>query len=223
MIIRQCNQCCQEYEAEARYINRGQGLFCGRDCAVKFNSRKRKEQSILNVSCSLCQSPLHRKAGALKRNKLGLFFCSIEHSHQYYSAHPGIKGKFEPKICPGCGKGGLRNTWCSMSCKNTNNNSLFIQAWLDGEESGVTSGGGINARIRKYLIEKAGNQCSRCGWAEVNETTGNVPLTIDHINGKWWENNPENLKVLCPNCHSLTPTYGSLNKGNGRPSRRKKV
>jgi 5-methylcytosine-specific restriction endonuclease McrA len=32
--------------------------------------------------------------------------------------------------------------------------------------------------------------------------------------------NEKNLNLLCPNCHSLTPTYGSLNKGNGRLKRR---
>lgn len=221
MIIRQCNQCCQEYSADPKYLNRGQGLFCGRDCAVIFNSRRRKEASVLNVSCSHCQAPLHRRAGVVERNRLGLFFCSVQHQHSFYSENPGVKGKFTPKICPGCGKGGLKNTWCSLSCRNTSKNSVFIQNWKAGQESGVVSGGGISSRLRSYLIGQANNVCSRCGWGEINPTTGKTPLTIDHINGKWWENTPENLRVLCPNCHSLTPTYGILNRGNGRPTRRK--
>jgi hypothetical protein len=28
------------------------------------------------------------------------------------------------------------------------------------------------------------------------------------------------LEILCPNCHSLTPTYGGLNRGKGRKLRR---
>jgi 5-methylcytosine-specific restriction endonuclease McrA len=75
--------------------------------------------------------------------------------------------------------------------------------------------------IRKYLFEEAKYKCTECGWCKKNPSTGKVPLTIDHIDGNSSNHKRENLKVLCPNCHSLTPTYGALNKGNGRKTRRR--
>jgi hypothetical protein len=47
--------------------------------------------------------------------------------------------------------------------------------------------------------------------------TGLVPVRLDHIDGNWENNKPENLRLLCPNCDSLTETYCALNKGKGRP------
>ncbi len=38
-----------------------------------------------------------------------------------------------------------------------------------------------------------------------------LQLQVDHINGKNYDNRPDNLRFLCPNCHSQTPTFG--NKG----------
>lgn len=44
-------------------------------------------------------------------------------------------------------------------------------------------------------------------------------MQIDHIDGDYKNCRPENLRILCPNCHSLTPTFGALNKGKGRKLR----
>ena len=55
-----------------------------------------------------------------------------------------------------------------------------------------------------------------------NPVTNNVPIQLDHIDGNSDNNSLDNLKLLCPNCHSLTPTFGALNKGNGRELRRLK-
>ena len=52
--------------------------------------------------------------------------------------------------------------------------------------------------------------CEECGWAKRSED-GRVPLELDHINGDRHDNRLENMRVLCPNCHSLKPTHRGRN------------
>ena len=54
-------------------------------------------------------------------------------------------------------------------------------------------------------------KCELCGWAEMSDD-GRIPVELDHINGDHHDNRLENLRVLCPNCHSLQATHRGRNK-----------
>lgn len=71
---------------------------------------------------------------------------------------------------------------------------------------------------QRLLVENVlEKKCSCCGLTTwMNQ---DVPLELDHIDGNHDNNRLENLRMLCPNCHALTPNYRGKNIGKGGGSR----
>lgn len=107
-----------------------------------------------------------------------------------------------------------------LTKQHVNNYNQYIERWKSGQEDGMRGEIGVSSHIRRYLFEKYNSKCSRCGWCGINPVTEKTPLEVEHIDGDHKNNKEENLTLLCPNCHSLTPTYKSLNNGNGRKTRK---
>lgn len=110
--------------------------------------------------------------------------------------------------------------YCSNLCQNDYKYKLYVAAWLAGKASGGKKHGMVSGHVRRFLLEKYGEKCSLCGWCQINPHTGKIPVEVDHIDGDWQNNSLLNLRLLCPNCHSLTGTYRGRNKGKGRNWRR---
>jgi len=66
---------------------------------------------------------------------------------------------------------------------------------------------------RLYAEKIKTPKCEECGWAKMSKD-GRFPLELDHINGNSKDNRLINLRILCPNCHSLKPTHRGLNRKN---------
>ena len=138
-----------------------------------------------------------------------------------FSSHTVLmEGKASGKNCVSCGATiGGRNTYCSNQCQADRRYRVYIQKWLAKEVSGLQRLGVVSRYVKRYLREKFQDQCCQCGWSEINKVTGAAPLVADHIDGNWRNNTPQNLRLLCPNCDSLSATYAGLNRGRGRSGR----
>ncbi len=68
-------------------------------------------------------------------------------------------------------------------------------------------------KLKKLLFQYKLKQpkCELCSWADIS-VDGRLPLELDHINGDRKDNRLVNLRILCPNCHSLQPTHRGRNK-----------
>lgn len=131
------------------------------------------------------------------------------------------------KTCQNCTKkltNRFQQKYCSNRCQIDAQYIRYISSWKKGLNKGDR---GIHTKnfsehIKRFLFEKYKNKCCLCGWSKKHPNTDKVPLEIDHLDGNSENNFENNLRLLCPNCHSLTPNFKNLNKGKGRVWRKKK-
>lgn len=143
----------------------------------------------------------------------GLRFCSQSCNAKH---HNKSKSKKVEKKCLSCGVITVNKKYCNPQCMQDYKRNVIFEKIENGDGSLYFK------QYKKYLIHKYGEKCMECGWAEVNQYSGKIPIELEHIDGDSSNNSLDNLKLLCPNHHALTPTYKALNVGNGRHSRRER-
>lgn len=140
------------------------------------------------------------------------FFCSNSCSASYNNKKR-INNK---KECLNCGLV-IKNKkkYCNNQCQRQYERKLIFEKIQNGDTTLYEK------NYKNYLIYKYGEKCMKCGWSERHPITDKVPIQLEHKDGNSENNNLDNLELLCPNCHSLTETFGALNKGNGRKNRKR--
>jgi hypothetical protein len=62
-----------------------------------------------------------------------------------------------------------------------------------------------NGSRKEFILKETGWICEICRFTEWLGVP--IPLHVDHIDGNHLNKNRNNFRLLCPNCHALTPTY----------------
>lgn len=95
----------------------------------------------------------------------------------------------------------------SKKFRGTKRNKIPLQDILICNST-YQNNGNLKKRLLKENIIK--NECSKCELKSV-WCGESISLQLDHINGDSKDNRLENLRILCPNCHSQTNTYAGRN------------
>lgn len=157
-------------------------------------------------------------------------YCSLSCSNKDRPRKNEVKYNINPKLCKVCSSAipyskRWSNIFCSSSCAATFNNRIHSKRIKQPKPAKIDHSlekflaGELKWRntIRKVLIKTSGNVCQICQllglWCNKS-----ITLVVDHKNGNPSDNSPSNLRLLCPNCNSQTPTFSGRNKGNGRKS-----
>ena len=128
-----------------------------------------------------------------------------------------IKPIVGDKYCLHCGvkiESEAVRKYCSHKCQWEYDFKRRLVEW----EAGTLKP--TNRWLCKALTYLRGYRCAVCGVSDWNEKE--IVLEVEHIDGNSDNNEPTNVCLICPNCHSQTETYKGANKGNGRHKRRQR-
>ena len=115
----------------------------------------------------------------------------------------------------GCARDTLYQAYKVMGINYKGNNGLKGKKTDVKRKSAldlIASPSVTNARKRNRLIEDGlkENKCECCG---LSEWMGKpIPLELHHKDGNHWNNDLENLQILCANCHMQAHDYNNNNR-----------
>jgi hypothetical protein len=123
-----------------------------------------------------------------------------------------------PKYCLFCEKkidyDHKQNIYCNAICMGNHLSKIRTEKRINSFLTGDMD----DDNARRYFRKLNDKKCSICGLTEWNGKE--IPLVVDHIDGDYRNNIPNNLRFICCNCDAQLDTYKGKNKGHGRNNRK---
>ena len=225
-----CGYCKQEFRS-AEYRQK----FCNKSCSSRANARKtlpdnalskgRQEELKKLLSEAVSYSEISRKTGLRSSTishhakRLG-FAKRVRPSYDWAAVGEALlagESLSSVRLRFGFSKAAFDNARARGSI-----NFRFTQSLSSKEYAAAMQG--VNARphhrnaLRKRIIREGRKpECAGCG---ISAWQGKrIILELDHVDGDSSNNQPDNLRLLCPNCHSQTDTWRGRNVKRKREAR----
>lgn len=189
----------------------------GRRGAAVANTRRKAENMAAYAAaprrCAACDAalPYDRRASRFCSRS-----CAVSCNNRGVRRHGRPPGRCELCSAP---LTATRRRFCGLRCAGEARRAgaAVVARWLAGKIVGHT-GRTLNLRVavHDHLLRSAGYACTLCGWDRRHPDDGRPLVEIDHIDGDAANTAPSNLRVLCPNCHSMTPTFRRRNVRSAR-------
>ena len=191
----------------------GSGRFCSEKCSRSFSSKAKRQEINKKVSDTL----RGRKVGGIG---FQVGFDARRYKYQCSACERWFREKEKQRYS-------VHSLHCKGKILGDKRIAFVVPFTPETRRKGHQT---VRERIANLSFEKApiaekyrrvfkeqGDKCLHCG---VGRVWNGAPLVleIDHINGVHTDDSRNNLRSLCPNCHSQTPTY----KNRGRRRAQKK-
>lgn len=173
----------------------GSGRFCSSRCARGFSTKFKRTEINKRVSEKLSGRELtesHKQHIAFGRK----YDTTITNTRKCAFCDEEFK----------CKSSDTRQ-YCSNNCSAKHRSSIREHAMLHLAFDELP-----NKRKRNRIFDEQQGRCSVCGLKDWNGQP--ITLELDHISGDRSDESRNNLRLICPNCHSQTHTYKVKNIDN---------
>lgn len=192
----------------------GSGRFCCEKCARGFSSKAKRKEINKKVSAKLkgkrwidghsyqiCEYGCGNLAKYQLKN--GRWCCS-----QHHNSCPAIRKKNSTAVK----EAHKENKFCTPEMFSKEATAKRVAGWYKAykEKLNTTAFDKLPfSAKRNIVLEEQEGKCIHCGISDWNDKP--IVLELDHINGDNQNNKRNNMRFLCPNCHSQTASFRGRN------------